>query len=154
MAFLFYINEEKLIQNAIIGYKPAKIWHNSPKLAHYLGGSMKITNFDDNWMIRHELGQRIKDVRVARNITQAELSKLSGVSLRTIGRLENGVGNNLDAFINVVRALNFAENLNLVICDQSMDPVIIYDAMKKYKRFRARKRNNESCLNWKWGDEE
>jgi putative transcriptional regulator len=39
----------------------------------------------------HRLGNRLKELRAARNITQAELAEQAGVSRKTINTVENGV---------------------------------------------------------------
>ena len=49
------------------------------------------------------LGNRIKDLRLNKNITQQELADFCGVSRRTIVLLENGKGVHLLTFIRVLR---------------------------------------------------
>ncbi|MBC8323679.1 MAG: helix-turn-helix transcriptional regulator [Candidatus Marinimicrobia bacterium] len=38
----------------------------------------------------HEIGPRIKEIRKDKGLTQEHLSKLSGISRVTLGKLENG----------------------------------------------------------------
>jgi putative transcriptional regulator len=42
-------------------------------------------------MGERRLGNRLKDIRAARNLTQADLAELVGVSRKTINTVENGV---------------------------------------------------------------
>ena len=49
---------------------------------------MKLTGVETNKIILKELGQRIKDIRISMSLTQEELALKSGVSIRTIVRLE------------------------------------------------------------------
>lgn len=42
-------------------------------------------------MADHRLGNRLKDLRAAKDLTQAELASLVGVSRKTINTVENGV---------------------------------------------------------------
>jgi putative transcriptional regulator len=42
-------------------------------------------------MGEHRLGNRLKEIRAARNLTQADLAELAGVSRKTINTVENGV---------------------------------------------------------------
>lgn len=42
-------------------------------------------------MAERRLGNRLKEVRAARNLTQADLAELAGVSRKTINTVENGV---------------------------------------------------------------
>jgi transcriptional regulator with XRE-family HTH domain len=51
--------------------------------------------------IESALCKRLESIRLSRNITQAQLAKEAGVSPRTIGRLEKGLGVSMDTFIRV-----------------------------------------------------
>jgi len=42
-------------------------------------------------MVEPRLGNRLKDLRAAQNLTQAELAALAGVSRKTVNTIENGV---------------------------------------------------------------
>lgn len=42
-------------------------------------------------MAERRLGNRLKEIRTARNLTQADLADLAGVSRKTINTVENGV---------------------------------------------------------------
>lgn len=54
------------------------------------------------------LGYRIKEFREARNMTQDELAKRSGVSRGTISAMENGIDRNTSTktLLKIARALN------------------------------------------------
>ena len=58
---------------------------------------MKITGYENNAGIMAELGQRIKDTRIAMNYTQTEMEEQSGVALRTILRIEKGESVNFES---------------------------------------------------------
>ena len=60
---------------------------------------MKIYGDENNDFILKELGQRIKNVRISRSITQKELAIDAGVSYNTVIRFENGEGANLENVI-------------------------------------------------------
>ncbi len=42
-------------------------------------------------MVERHLANRLKDIRTARGLTQADLAVLAGVSRKTINTVENGV---------------------------------------------------------------
>ncbi len=52
------------------------------------------------------LGERVKEHRVKRNISQADLAKLIGVSTKTMSLFENGKGVHLIYFIRILRQLD------------------------------------------------
>ena len=63
------------------------------------------------------------------------------------------VGINIDDICLCARKI-LKDNGKLCIVHRTDRFTDVYDAMKKYKRFRARKHNNKSDFSWKWGDEE
>lgn len=60
------------------------------------------------------IGNLIRSVRKARNLTQAELGERIGVKKAQVSRLENKTGNfTLETLINVFNALNAKVNLKV-----------------------------------------
>lgn len=55
--------------------------------------------------IEMEIGERLKTLRIHRNLDQATLSARAGISVRTLRNLECGSGSSLRTLIQVVRAL-------------------------------------------------
>lgn len=51
------------------------------------------------------LGQRLKQHRLAQNLTQAQLAERAGVGLSTVRRVELGEGGSLDNIIRITIAL-------------------------------------------------
>lgn len=63
----------------------------------------------DSKLTDHELlkliGQRLADLRLARNLTQQQLAEQAGLGLRTVQRLEQGLAaTQLSGFVRVSRA--------------------------------------------------
>jgi len=103
--------------------------------------------------IETALCARLEQIRLARNITQAQLAEEAGVSLRTIGRLEKGQGVSLDTFIRVLVALGIQQNLESLLPDPTVRPVERMSAGgKERQRARPRPSDNERSP-WAWGDE-
>lgn len=62
---------------------------------------------DDMFSTKEFLGQRIKEIRKARNLTQAKLAELVGVDSKYISRLETGNSYpSLDTLENIAGILN------------------------------------------------
>ena len=114
---------------------------------------MKIIGLENNKTILRELGQRVKDIRINKSLTQGELALKAGVSPRTVERLENGENINMDGFLNILRVLNSIQNIDVLIAEQVLSPEMIFN--KKNKRQRASvKQKRENKNSWKWGDEQ
>lgn len=98
------------------------------------------------------IGDRIKQYRVNAGISQKDLEDKSGVSARSISRLEQGASIQLDSFIKILSSLNLDDNIDLLIPDQTKRPSFYLNDNVKPKQ-RVRKKE-ESTGAFKWGDEE
>lgn len=115
------------------------------------GDTMKIYGEENNTFILQEIGQRIKDIRIARNMTQRELAEYAGVSFSTITRLEAGKGTTMDNLLRILRTFNLLANLELLVPQQKQTPEEIYHNKPKRKRVS---KVREKATGFKWGDEE
>ena len=98
------------------------------------------------------IGERIKQYRVNAGISQKDLETESGVSVRSISRLEQGASIQLESFIKILSALNLDKNIDLLIPDQTKRPSFYLKNSEKPKQ-RVRKKEG-STEKFKWGDEE
>ena len=102
--------------------------------------------------IETALCNRLENIRLSRNITQAQLAKEAGISTRTIGRLEKGEGVSLDTFIRVLAALGIQQNLETLLPDPSVRPIERI-GIGGHERKRARPGlKREEPATWSWGD--
>lgn len=88
------------------------------------------------------LGNRFREYRIAVQMTQAEVSKKSGVSLPTIRRFELGTTYNITMgnFIALLKAINFSAGLADILPELPPSPYAMAKAeMKKPKRVRHAK---------------
>ncbi len=116
------------------------------------GETMKITGYENNTGIMAELGQRIKDTRIAMNYTQTEMEEQSGVALRTILRIEKGESVNFESILNVLRVLGVLSNLELLLPEQTVKPTDLADQKPKRKRVTKPRMNSEAGA-WVWGED-
>ena len=85
---------------------------------------MKMTNQATDELILGELGARLVQVRLDKNLTQAQLAIQAGISKRTVERLESGTpGTQLSAFIRVCRVLGLIEHLETLIPETAPSPI-------------------------------
>lgn len=112
---------------------------------------MRIHGDENNAFILKELGQRIKDIRIRRSMTQTELSANAGVSFSTVVRIENGEGVNIENIMKVMRALNLLQNFNDLVPEQELTPEELFQNKQKPKRVSKLQKVSEN--DWVWGDE-
>ena len=71
-----------------------------------------------------EMGRRLAQVRLGKNLTQAQLATMAGVSKRTVERLEaGGVAPQLSGFIRICRALDLLERFELLVPEPVASPM-------------------------------
>lgn len=86
---------------------------------------MHIMNFNimSDQAVLRELGQRLTQARLAKNLTQATLSRMTGVGRRTIQKIEDGEVATLKSFIAVLRGLGQLDQLDLFLPAQPFSPI-------------------------------
>ena len=115
---------------------------------------MKIRNdISDDAAIK-ELGHRITQYRLNRNLTQSALAEEAGVSKRTLHRVEHGESTHLTNMIRILRALDLLENLESLIPEPATSPIQQVKMQgKKRKRASSPSEKPEPNSPWSWGDE-
>ena len=98
-----------------------------------------------------ELGQKIKTYRIMKELSQQDLEDKTGVSKRSISRLEQGESVQVDNLFKILLALDLGDNIELLVPDQTKRPSFYLEKTdNKPKRVRKKTEKNE----FKWGDEQ
>lgn len=125
---------------------------NSSKMAIYKHG-----DFLSDSAALSLLGDRVRQLRLRKNITQTQLAKDSGVAKSTIERFEKGASVQLTNLVRILRALGKLDELLRVIPDQDASPMkmLLSEKTVKYRASNKRKKGEtkEDKNDWKWGDE-
>jgi len=109
-----------------------------------------------------ELGEKIRQVRLRKDMTQIALAEESGVAKRTIERFEKGASIQLTGLVRILRALGMIELLLDLIPEQENSPMAQLLGEKKVKYRASRKDKNkdksptqpdETSSKWEWGEE-
>lgn len=99
------------------------------------------------------LRRQLKNIRLTRNFTQAQLAKESGVAIGTIRRFEQGQSVSLNTFIRILIALSLQQNLESLLPDPTIRPIERVNTGGS-ERKRARPVQSDSEIStWVWGDE-
>jgi transcriptional regulator with XRE-family HTH domain len=118
---------------------------------------MKITAQTSDQSILVELGQRIAQTRLERNLSQAAVAAEAGVGVATLERLESGRATRLDTFVRVLRALGLVEALDRAVPEPLASPIEQLKLQGRRRRRagavrRARGAGGDSGQ-FRWGDE-
>lgn len=115
---------------------------------------MNIEPYQTDDAVLKGIGHRISQLRLNRNLTQAEVAAEAGVTRPTLVRIEKGMPTDFVSFLRLLRALNLLDGLDALIPAQSISPVERALSQRE-SRQRARKPRPKEPTNrgWKWGDE-
>lgn len=96
------------------------------------------------------LFERLEEIRLSRNVSQAALAKEAGVSRSTITRIARGQVISIDSFVRVMQALGLADHLAALLPNPNVRPVerIRLDGNERRRASAKRKAVGE----WTWGD--
>ena len=85
-----------------------------------------------------QIGAKLKEERVERNLSQKDLATACGLSAFSISQMENGHNTSLLSLIMVLRALNRLEIFEELLRERPVSPVAMSEYMKKHpERKRA-----------------
>jgi len=84
-------------------------------------------------------GERMRGLRVNKNISQEDAAKKAGVSLRTLSSLEKDGRSTLETFIRILRALGEPEPLNALVAEPQVSPMALLHSSSSAPK-RARKK--------------
>lgn len=93
-----------------------------------------------NGTIQKQIGNRLKAVRLKRNIRQSELAESADVSLSTLKKIECGKIGSFDSLLRVIRTLGLLEIFQELVDEERMSPGEYYDfvnKLRRHKRIRA-----------------
>jgi len=99
----------------------------------------------------NELGKKIKIYRIMKEMSQQDLEDKTGVSKRSISRLEQGESVQVDNLFKILLALDLGENIEMLVPDQTKRPSYYLEKTDNRPR-RVRKKTVKS--EFKWGDEQ
>lgn len=117
--------------------------------------NIKISKLLTDEVILAELGERIAQYRIGRQLTQAQLAKQAGVSKRTIERIETGNSAQMSSMIRVFRVLDLLPGLEQLIPEIGPRPMDLLKLQGKERKraYTRRRKENESDQKWSWDDD-
>lgn len=112
---------------------------------------MDITNLNTDDAVLEELGRRLANTRLERNVSQAELAAEAGISKTTLERIERGDPVQLNNFVRVLRALGRLDALDRLISEPLPSPIERLN-FEGRRRKRARRHKDEQIQPglWRW----
>lgn len=95
------------------------------------------------------LGARLKRARLEANLTQRELARRAGVSLKTLGNAEDGQNVSLETLLRLLQGLGRLSEMSAVLADEGPSPIELA-ARRGRQRQRVRARSDDDDREWQW----
>ncbi len=116
---------------------------------------MKLYELNTETAILAELGQRLAQMRVNLNLTQADTAEQAGLSKPTLERIEAGKSARMDNMIRLLRVLGLLELLDQLIPEPGPRPL---DLLKRHGKGRKRastvREPKPGKAKWNWRDKQ
>ena len=87
-----------------------------------------------NDAIMRQIGSKLKELRIEKNMKQAELADASGVSVFTISSVENGKTTSLLTIVQLLRALGHLDYLDSFFQEETISPIAYAKLLKNNKK--------------------
>ena len=104
--------------------------------------------------ILEELGNRLRQRRITKGLTQAELAREAGVSKRTVERIEAGAAAQTLNLVRILRVLELLGGIDHLVPEAGPSPL---DLLKRKGKARKRATSRSTATsprdNWSWGDD-
>ncbi len=116
---------------------------------------MQITDALTDAAVLTEIGDRLRQARLARNLTQRQVAEEAGVSEVTVNKTEKGEPAKLVTLIRILRVLGLLGGLDVAVPESRPSPL---DELRRHGRSRQRAssprtRRDAGGRPWRWGDE-
>jgi transcriptional regulator with XRE-family HTH domain len=83
-----------------------------------------------------ELGRRMRQLRLHRNIDQRTLAEKAGISLTALQKLEAGRGSSVRTLVRTLKALNYLEGIEMLAPEPTVNPLALLRSTKPQQRVR------------------
>lgn len=116
---------------------------------------MTITNETPARDALAQLGERIAQTRLQRNISQAQLAHNAGIHRNTIVNIEAGKSVSTENFLRILRALDLLEGVDRLVPAPQPSPIELLRAEQKQRKRASSPRNKHQAppRTWCSGDE-
>lgn len=90
--------------------------------------------------IQRDLGERVRQLRIRRGLTQRELSSLANCGISAVQNLERGKGTTLETLIRALHALGAGDDLRALAPMPSVSPMAQLRGIKRARRASRKRR--------------
>jgi transcriptional regulator with XRE-family HTH domain len=100
---------------------------------------MSDLQFKSSHELQTELGRRIRQLRLSRNIDQRAAAEKAGVTRATLQNLEAGRGSSVQTLLRILKALNYLEGIEILAPEPTVNPLALLKTKTPPQRARHRR---------------
>ena len=89
--------------------------------------------------LQAELGRRIRQLRLSRNIDQRAAAEKAGITRAALQNLEAGHGSSVRTLLRTLKALNYLEGIELLAPQPTVNPLALLKTKTPQQRVRRRR---------------
>jgi transcriptional regulator with XRE-family HTH domain len=86
-----------------------------------------------------ELGRRMRQLRLSRNIDQRAAAEKAGVTRAALQNLEAGRGSSVQTLLRILKALNYLEGIDILAPQPTVNPLALLKTKTPPQRARHRR---------------
>lgn len=90
------------------------------------------------------LGERLKRLRLSRNLDQRTTAEKAGISEKALRNLEAGRGSTVETLLRVLKALDYLRGIDLLAPEASVNPLELLRQPKPPQRVRRPRKQNSA----------
>ena len=105
---------------------------------------MKEMEFKTPEELQIALGERIRKLRLSRNMDQLATAGKAGISEKALRNLEAGRGSTVETLLRTLKALDSIEGIQMLAPDVTVDPLALLHSSKPPQRVRRPRMKRES----------
>lgn len=106
---------------------------------------MNTLSFNAPGELQQLLGERLRRLRISRNLDQRATAEKAGISEKALRNLEAGRGSTVETLLRVLKALDYLQGLDMLAPEASVNPLDLLRQPKPPQRVRRpRQRTPES----------
>lgn len=92
------------------------------------------------------LGERLRRLRLSRNMDQRTTAAKAGISERALRNLESGSGSTVETLIRTLKAMDMLQGIETLAPEATIDPVALLHTSKLPQRVRRARKGTEAGL--------
>jgi transcriptional regulator with XRE-family HTH domain len=86
--------------------------------------------------LQEELGRRLRQLRLSRNLDQRTIAEKAGITRGALQNLEGGHGSSVQTLLRTLKALNYLEGIEILAPEPTVNPLALLRSSKPPQRVR------------------